>query len=877
MTFLLRLLGSLLNALLSVICSILSITMTLTLAAMVAMAAVYAHVARDLPDIQTLREVRLQVPLRIYSADGRLMAEIGEKRRIPLRLDQIPKKLVQTVLAVEDDRFFEHPGVDLQSLIRATLSLARTGEKGQGGSTITMQVARNFYLSPEKSYRRKIREIALAFGIERAFTKNEILELYLNKIYFGNRAYGVGAAAQVYYGLPVEELNVAQMAMIAGLPKAPSRDNPLVNPSRSLTRRAYVLNRLLTLGIIDSSTYDTAIASPETARLHGPEVEANAPYLVEMVRAELVSAYGEDAYTAGFRVYTTLNPTRQRAADTALREGLLDYEERHGYRGPEGSLAGTQNSHQINAALATYPTLAGLPVARVMTVEGRTARVQVAGHDPITLDWAGISWARRRFGSNARGPLPRQTADVMRVGDVVRVHLNPEGKWRLAQRPEVSGALISLNPQDGAIVALTGGYDFFQSKFNRAIQAERQPGSSFKPFIYSAGLERGYTPASIFNDAPLTIDLPGLPAWRPENYGGKYHGPTRLREALIHSLNMVSIRLLQAIGVDYAIDYATRFGFARERMPRNFTLALGTLVATPLEMAGAYATFANGGYRVTPYFIRRVEDEHGATVFQAEPPTICRECPEGQEVGATENTMLARGQGGLPVAPRVVDARNVYMMNSMLRDVVRRGTAARAKRLGRSDLAGKTGTTNEERDTWFSGFNSELLTTVWIGYDHMEPLGRDETGGKTALPIWMDYMAEALRGVPEAPFNEPPGLVTVRINGHTGYIAAGGEPGSIFETFRADHPPTRRPVVPEVDPNAIVDTDFGISTSTSTGSNTDDPNAAVNTNSEPEISSNAPRNTESNTDFPTERAPVDIPKNRPRQREILPMVPEQLF
>jgi len=859
MTLLLRLLSSLL----SVICTILSITMTLMLMAILGVVVVYTHVAQDLPDVQALREMRLQVPLRIYSTDGHLMAEIGEKRRIPLRLDQIPKKLIQTVLAVEDDRFFEHPGVDWQSLVRAAMNLAKTGEKGQGGSTITMQVARNFYLSPEKSYRRKLKEILLALGIERAFTKNEILELYLNKIYFGSRAYGVGAAAQVYYGLPVEGLNLAQIAMIAGLPKAPSRDNPIVNPSRSLTRRAYVLNRLATLGIIDTPTYNAAMASPETARLHGTEVEADAPYFVEMVRAELVSAYGEDAYTAGFRVYTTLNPVRQRSADTALREGLLDYEERHGYRGPEERPAGAQNSNQ--GTLSAYPTLVGLPVGRVVAVERRTARIQVIGRDPITLEWEGLSWARRRLGSDGRGPAPRQAADVVRVGDVVRVHLSPEGKWRLAQRPQVGGALVSLNPQDGAIVALTGGYDFGQSKFNRAIQAERQPGSSFKPFIYSAGLEHGYTPASVFNDAPLTIDLPGMPAWRPENYGGKYHGPVRLREALIHSLNMVSIRLLQAIGVDYAIDYATRFGFARERMPHNLTLALGTLVATPLEMAGAYATFANGGYRVTPYFIRRVEDEHGALVFQAEPPTICKECPEGTTtVGATENTPLARGPGGLPVAPRVVDVRNVYMMNSMLRDVVRRGTAARAKRLGRSDLAGKTGTTNEERDTWFSGFNSDLLTTVWIGYDHMEPLGRDETGGKTALPIWMDYMAEALRGVPEAPFNVPPGVMMVRINSRTGYAAGGGEAGSIFETFRADHLPAKRPVVPAIDHNAIADTDA-------------DFNAQTNTNRDPNADPNATGNTDENIDSSIERSPSDNSNNLPRSREVLPVVPEQLF
>ncbi|CAK0758453.1 peptidoglycan glycosyltransferase/peptidoglycan DD-transpeptidase MrcA [Gammaproteobacteria bacterium] len=795
MTSLLRIFDFLLSAL----CLLLSVILTLTLMTMVAIVLIYTHVARDLPDPKTLREVRLQVPLRIYSADDRLMAEIGEKRRIPLRLDQIPKKLIKIVLAVEDERFFEHPGVDWQGLTRAALSLVRTGEKAQGGSTITMQVARNFYLSPEKSYRRKLKEILLALGIERILTKEEILELYLNKIYFGNRAYGVGAAAWTYYGLPVGELSIAQMATIAGLPKAPSRDNPIANINRSMARRAYVLNRLLAMGEIDATTYQTAMESPETARLHGPEVEVNAPYLVEMVRSDLVAAYGEDAYTAGLRVHTTLDPTRQQAADAALRAGLLDYEERHGYRGPEGYLKITLPARQIDANLAHYPLLAQLPIGQVVAVEGRTARVQVPGHGIVTLNWEGLSWARRRLSDGRRSALPRQAADIVKPGDVIRVHSDAEGKWRLAQRPEVSGALVSLKPMDGAIVALTGGYDFAQSKFNRAVQAERQPGSSFKPFIYSAALERGYTLASVFNDSPMVVDLPGIHDWHPENYGGKYRGPTRLREALIHSLNLVSIRLLQAIGIDYAIDYVGRFGFPRERMPRNLTLALGTLVASPLEMASAYAIFANGGYRVNPYFIKRIVDDNGTVLVRAEPPTVCPICPEVVESETTEeNRQMVRGPEGLPVAPRVVDARNVYLINSMLRDVARRGTAARARSLGRSDLAGKTGTTNAERDTWFSGFNSELLTTVWIGYDQMESLGAEETGGKTALPIWMNYMAEALRGIPDAAINEPAGLVTVRINSRTGYAAASGDPGSIFETFSVDHIPARRPILAKI-------------------------------------------------------------------------------
>jgi len=769
--------------------TVLSIIVTLLWMALVAIIVIYGRIAPELPDPRSLREARLQIPLRIYSADGRLMAEIGAKRRIPLRIDQIPAPLIHTIIAVEDERFFDHPGVDWQGLARAAWALLRTGEKVQGGSTITMQVARNFYLSPEKSYQRKLKEILLALSIERVLTKSEILELYLNKIYFGNRAYGIGAAAWVYYGLTVDALTVPQIATLAGLPKAPSRDNPIANPARALMRRNYVLQRLVTLGIIDDSTYQTALATPENARLHGPEVEVNAPYFVEMTRVHLNQVYGEEAYTAGLRVYTTLDPERQRLADVALRKGLRDFEERHGYRGPEGGCA--RPPLEIN--LDKYQKLSELPIGCVIKVEGRSAQIKVSPNGVITLNWDGLAWARRRLADGTTGAAPRQASEILRVGEAVRVHLRADGKWVLAQRPGVSGALVSLNPRDGAIIALSGGYDFAQSSFNRAIQAERQPGSSFKPFIYLAALERGYNLASIFHDAPMVVDLPGRRDWRPENYGGKYRGPTRLREALIHSLNLVSIRLLQALGVDYVIDYVTKFGFTRERTPRNLTLALGTLLATPLDMARAYAILANGGYQVTPYFIERIEDVNGSIIFQSEPPSVCRSCLESE----------TKTVEGLPIAPRVVDARDVYLINSLLRDVIQRGTAVRAKTLGRNDLAGKTGTTNEERDAWFSGFNSEIVTTVWIGYDNNQPLGTQEAGGKTALPIWMDYMAEALRGIPEDTFNEPPGLVTMRINSRTGYLSSAGEVNAIFETFRADNLPSRAPAPIAIPPPRI--------------------------------------------------------------------------
>ena len=763
-------------------------------------AAAYFYVAPALPSIEELSDVRFQVPLRIYSRDGLLLGEYGEKRRTPMRYDELPPPMIQAFLAAEDDRFFVHPGVDYQGLLRAALALARTGEKRQGGSTITMQVARNFFLSTEKTYLRKIKEIFLALKIERALDKAQILELYLNKIYLGHRAYGVAAAAQVYYGSTLDQLSVPQIAMIAGLPKAPSRDNPITNPQRALERRNYVLARMRELGHLTQAQYQTHSASPNSARLHAQNAEVEAPFVAEMVRALMIGRYGHEAYTGGFQVITTLDSTRQQAANRALRNALLAYERRHGYRGAEGHVeleSAVDDEEAWSELLGKYEPVAGLHAGLVLGFDTQSTRVFAQGPGMIELPWDGVRWARAYRSANHRGPAPKSPEDVLRIGDVVRVHQDQKGNWRLAQIPEVEGALVSLLPDDGALAALAGGFDYYRSKFNRALQAQRQPGSSFKPFVYSAALESGFTAASVINDAPVVFDDPALETtWRPENYSGKFYGPTRLREALVRSRNLVSVRLLRAIGAGYTIDYAGKFGFDSERLPHDLSLALGSGSATPWAMAGAYAVFANGGFRVEPYVIERILDVDGVLLYQSQAPVACREnCAE--EVPAadvaqpglfadtppTEDT-AAETATPRPLAERVISAQNAYLMTSMMRDVIQRGTGRRARALGRTDLAGKTGTTNDQRDAWFCGFNAALVTTTWVGYDRVQPLGVGETGSRAALPMWIEYMGAALKGVPPALLPPPEGLVTVRIDPDTGLLPAPGQNSDLFETFR---------------------------------------------------------------------------------------------
>ena len=745
---------------------------------------IWLFVVPNLPSIESLRDVRLQVPLKVYSRDMKLMAEFGEMRRAPLKYAEIPPLVVKAVLAAEDDRFFEHPGVDYQGLLRAVFYLARTGEKGQGGSTITMQVARNFFLSNEKTYLRKLNEILLAFKIEGELTKEEILELYLNKIYLGNRAYGVAAAAQVYYGLPADKLSVDQVAMIAGLPKAPSKYNPIVNPRRAVQRRNYVLGRMHELGFIDDAVYREALNTQDDARLHGLSQEVTAPYVAEMVRAEMLARYGNSAYSGGFKVVTSVDSRLQAAANLAHRDALLAYEERHGYRGPEAhlDLPDEGGEEAWLALLADVHEVNGLLPALVLEVLNQSAVIFEPHLGVFRLDWPSLSWATSQ-----------QATDILARGDVVRIVEDGSGHWRLAQIPQVDGALVSLDPRDGAIRALVGGFDFYSSKFNRVTQARRQPGSNFKPFLYSSALEKGFTPASLINDAPVVFEDEGLEAaWRPENYSGKVFGPTRLREALVNSRNLVSIRLLRAIGISYAIDYVSRFGFDTEQLPRDLSLALGSGTLTPLEVVSGYAVFANGGFRVMPYFIERIEGADGEVLFQAEPATVCRRCEAPDWAYGDEDFVGPPTREDMPpvnLAERVLTPQNVYLMRSMMLDVVRRGTGRRARALHRSDIAGKTGTTNDQHDAWFSGFTSDLVTTTWVGFDQPKPLGDHETGGRAALPMWIDFMREGLKGLPVHSLEQPPGLVTVRIDPETGLRAAANNPDAIFETFRVDRVP----------------------------------------------------------------------------------------
>ena len=768
--------------------------------ALVGIAAVWLFVVPGLPDTEALREVRFQVPLKIYASSGELIAEYGEKRRSPVRYEEIPPLVVKAFLAAEDDRFFEHPGVDYQGILRAAFELIRTGHKRQGGSTITMQVARNFFLSREKTYLRKLREILLALKIERELSKEQILELYLNKIYLGQRAYGIGAAAAVYYGKSLKDLSIDEIAMIAGLPKAPSRDNPVSSPERARERRNYVLRRMYELGFIDADVYQASLAVPVHARLHSASSELPADYLAEMVRAWMLERHGEAAYTDGYRVYTTLEGRRQRAAQSALRRALLAYERRHGYRGPEKhfELDGDGDPAEAAALLDGIPTAGGLAPALVVRVEKRAFAAVLADGREVTVPWEGMAWARPRLEGQRLGRRPKQAADIVSVGDLVRLEARQDDQghpvWWLAQVPGVQGALVSVRPENGAIVALVGGLDFRLSKFNRVTQAERQPGSSFKPFIYSAALEKGFTPASIINDAPVVFDDPGLEqAWRPENYSGRFYGPTRLREALVHSRNLVSIRLLREIGVAYAIDYVRRFGFDASRLPRDLSLALGSGSLAPLDMARGYAVFANGGYRVEPWFIARVVDREGRTVYEADPVVVCETCGSENDTGDDER--LDAAGSGVRVAPRVIEARNAWLMGSMMRDVVRRGTGRRAMQLGRHDLAGKTGTTNDQRDAWFCGFNPSLVAVAWVGYDDHRPLGARETGSRAALPMWIAYMKVALEQVPETIPPPPPGMVTVRIDPATGLLADSDQRDAVFETFRREYAPRQHAVV----------------------------------------------------------------------------------
>jgi len=828
---------------------------------------IYVVMVPELPSIEHLEDTQYQVPLRIYDRNEILLAEFGEHRRMPVAFDKIPRHLIDAVVSVEDDQFWNHSGVDFYALMAAVYEVATTGRKTRGGSTITMQVARNFFLSPEQTYARKFIEILLALKIESELSKEKIIELYLNKIFLGHRAYGISAASQVYYDKKLTDLTLAQAAMIAGLPKAPSKYNPISNPERALIRRNYILGRMRILKYIEEDEFDLALNEPITAELHRTRTTAEAQYVSEQVRAQLFEQYGEEVYKAGLRVYTTIDGELQAVANQALRKNLLDYTRRHGYRGVIGRIDLSEiNEDPFDEDLITDQRVGGLRKGVVISVneavvdeddanESSTASVTllISNYEKIdVLFEGGIDWAAKFIDVDNQGPKPKFIADVLALGDVVWLE-NRDGQWLLADVPRVEGALVSIDPSNGGIRAMVGGFDYFKNKFNRATQARRQPGSNFKPFIYSAALEKGFTAATIINDAPVVFDDDSLEAtWRPENYSGKFYGPTRMREALVKSRNLVSIRILQAIGLRYATSYVQRFGFERDQMPYDLSLALGSASFSPLQMARAYAVFSNGGYLIEPYIINRVESGTGEVIFKSNPRTVCQDCEtenldelaaaeataeaqqeaEQQAESAANAQQEAEGQAKAVVlsdeeqleaieldaleggaantgaaidvaevevvpqyAPRVISAQNAFIMRSMMREVVQRGTAVRAKALGRKDIAGKTGTTNDQIDAWFSGFNDQVVTTSWVGFDNQRHMGNRETGGRAALPIWIEFMRKALEGSPENLQEQPEGLVTIRIDAETGKRADFNTRNSLFELFLVENAPREVTVV----------------------------------------------------------------------------------
>lgn len=731
--------------------------------ALVALAA--ALIYPDLPSLEALTDYHPKIPLRVYSLDGQLIGEFGEERRAMINIAHVPQMLKHAILAAEDERFYQHGGVDTLGILRAALANLSTGSAREGASTITMQVARNFFLSSEKTLKRKLSEALLAIKIEHSLSKDQILELYINQIYLGQRAYGFVAAAQVYYGKPLDKLSAAEIAMLAGLPKAPSRYNPFVNPKRAQLRQQYVLRRMHELQFLDDRAYQQALTQPTNLKVRRQVTDLDADYVAEIVRQELYDRYQEAIYASGLKVYTTILQPNQLAANAALLQGVLDYDRRHGYRGPEGLIDLKQAPHGgldafLQKALEEVQDFNGMQVAVVLEVGKKDVRAYRQNGGIIEITGEGLDLVQKLLSEST------PAAQRLQRGHVIRIRQNGE-QWQIVQPPKVDAALIALDPKNGAVRALVGGADFNRSKFNHVTQAWRQPGSSFKPFIYSAALEKGFTPASIIEDAPIVLSAEETgsgKAWEPHNFDSKFEGPMRMRTALTKSKNMVSIRILQSIGVDYAQDYITRFGFLAKDHPAYLAMALGAGSVTPWQMAGAYATFANGGYRVTPYLIDKIVDANGKVIEQARPAIA-----------------------GVD-AERVLDPRNVFLMTSMMQDVVRIGTAAKARELGRSDLAGKTGTTNNHMDAWFAGFNPAQVAVAWIGFDQPRPLGGRETGGTAALPMWISYMARALQGVADNPYHSPEGVVSIKINPVTGIHAKETE-GGLYEYFYAEYPP----------------------------------------------------------------------------------------
>jgi penicillin-binding protein 1A len=717
----------------------------------------------NLPSLEVLTDYRPKIPLRIYSAEGDLIGEFGEEKRAVVKIQDVPQVMKAAILAAEDDRFYQHGGVDYMGVARA--AIANLQGRREGASTITMQVARTFFLTREKTFARKLSEVLLAFKIEANLTKDQILELYINQIFLGQRAYGFGSAAQVYFGKGLADLTPAESAMLAGLPQAPSRQNPFVNAKRAKERQAYVLRRMHDVGWLSSENYKAALAEPLKLNPNQRDSFAfQADYVSEMARVAVVEQYGEPAYVSGLRVYTTVRRRDQEAANAGLRQGIIEYDRRHGYRGPETQVnlppAGGKVEEAIEEALQEREVLGELLPAVVTEASPREVKAVMRRGEEVSITGDGLKFA-------ARALTDRNPDRAIRRGSLIRVQAGDKGAWSITQLPRVEAALVALDPSNGAILGLSGGFDFNANKFNHATQAWRQPGSSFKPFIYSAALEKGFTPATVLNDAPFVIDAAktGGQLWEPKNYDGKYEGPMRLRTALAKSKNMISIRLLQAIGPHYAQDYVQRFGFDPKMHPAYLTMALGAGSVTPLQMASAYSVFANGGYRVKPWFIARIEDNRGQTLYTAKPET-------------------ARVD-----AERVLDERNAFLMTMLMRDVVRSGTATRAMALGRQDLAGKTGTTNDHVDAWFAGFNGRLVAVSWIGFDTPANLGTNETGGQAALPIWLGYASRVLKGVPETEITPPSGVVAVNINPMTGLREPSGASRTIEYFYQESQPP----------------------------------------------------------------------------------------
>ena len=781
----------------------------ITLAIAYAFICAYVYLEPTLPSVDAMKNNELAVPLRVYTKSGDLIAQIGEQRRNPVKYEQIPENVKNAFIAAEDDQFFDHHGFDWKGILRALFVNVTSGQR-QGGSTITMQAARSAFITQEQTIRRKLQEIFVTQRLENHFSKQEILALYLNVIFFGQRSYGVAAAAETYFGKQLDDLTLGEAATLARVPQWPSRYNPISDPGGATERRAYVLRRMLELGFVDAAAADLASKEVVRAKAHRALADVEAPYVAEMARLYVRDKFGEKALEAGYKVYTTLDGRLQNAANLAVRMGLVDHDRRHGWRGAQNrvELTGGEDVDGLDVLLDEFGNVGNLRPALVISVAERKAEIFVKGRGMSSIEWAGMSWAKRRMSDVAIGPEPKTATEILARGDVVYVfHEKPDAPAELAQVPEAESALVALDPNNGAILSLVGGFDYFSrglGKFNRATMAKRQPGSGFKPFMYAAAMAGDLTAATMILDAPIIMDDPNLEeVWRPKNSGGGFRGPMRLREALVQSRNLVSIRLLQQLGVRPVIDYVQNFGFAKQQLPNNLTLALGSMGATPLEVTTGFAVFANAGHKIEPFYIDRVEGPAGQIIYTAEPAAVCAECAQPIDaVSAAERANAAEVSATYvpptPVpaaalrtqpAPRVISPQVSFLMNDIMRDVITRGTGRRALALGRSDLRGKTGTTNENVDTWFNGFNDNLVASVWVGYDDNRPLGDGEEGARTAVPIWVDYMREALRGVPQKPRSIPEGIVEMKINAATGG-RKDADLDPLFEYFRIDALPT---------------------------------------------------------------------------------------